>query len=100
MPSRSLVSPGQGPRLTRERCQNGIRGGFACDHRVTTVLEPQVGPATGTPSDLLVCCALGGTRTPNLLIRSQMLYPIELRARGLGRTTLGDRLRLRRLGWG
>ena len=26
--------------------------------------------------------ALGGTRTPNLLIRSQMLYPIELRAQG------------------
>jgi hypothetical protein len=25
-------------------------------------------------------CALGGTRTPNLLIRSQMLSPIELRA--------------------
>ena len=25
--------------------------------------------------------ALGGTRIPNLLIRSQMLYPIELRAR-------------------
>jgi hypothetical protein len=25
--------------------------------------------------------ALGGTRNPNLLIRSQMLYPIELRAR-------------------
>ena len=24
--------------------------------------------------------ALGGTRNPNLLIRSQMLYPIELRA--------------------
>ena len=24
--------------------------------------------------------ALGGTRTPNLLIRSQMLFPIELRA--------------------
>ena len=24
--------------------------------------------------------ALGGTRTPNLLIRSQMLYPIELQA--------------------
>ncbi len=24
--------------------------------------------------------ALGGTRTPNLLIRSQMLYPIEPRA--------------------
>ena len=29
--------------------------------------------------------ALGGTRIPNLLIRSQMLYPIELRAQsGLG----------------
>ncbi len=27
-----------------------------------------------------VCSALVGTRTPNLLIRSQMLYPIELRA--------------------
>jgi len=26
--------------------------------------------------------ALGGTRTPNLLIRSQMLYPIELQAPG------------------
>ena len=26
-------------------------------------------------------CALGGIRIPNLLIRSQMLYPIELRAR-------------------
>jgi hypothetical protein len=23
------------------------------------------------------CCALGGTRTPNLLIRSQMLYPLS-----------------------
>ena len=22
-------------------------------------------------------CALGGTRTPNLLIRSQMLYPLS-----------------------
>ena len=27
--------------------------------------------------------ALGGTRTPNLLIRNQMLYPIELRALNL-----------------
>src|SRR5262245_15724070 len=27
-----------------------------------------------------MACALGGTRTPNLLIRSQMLSPIELRA--------------------
>ncbi len=28
----------------------------------------------------LLTNAPGGTRTPNLLIRSQMLYPIELRA--------------------
>ena len=27
-------------------------------------------------------CALQGSRTPNLLIRSQMLYPIELGALG------------------
>jgi hypothetical protein len=26
--------------------------------------------------------ALGGTRTPDLLVRSEMLYPIELRALG------------------
>jgi hypothetical protein len=28
-------------------------------------------------SDLPFCSALGGTRTPNLLIRSQMLYPLS-----------------------
>ena len=28
----------------------------------------------------VLCSALGGTRTPNRLIRSQMLYPIEPRA--------------------
>ena len=27
--------------------------------------------------DLPLCSALGGTRTPNLLIRSQMLYPLS-----------------------
>ena len=31
--------------------------------------------------------ALAGTRTPNLLIRSQMLYPIELQAQSAGRRT-------------
>ena len=36
-----------------------------------------VSPAAWFISQL--CSALGGTRTPNLLIRSQMLYPIELR---------------------
>ncbi len=47
---------------------------------------PPSGPGNRTPKrrdprrggDLLR--ALGGNRTPNLLIRSQMLYPIELRA--------------------
>src|SRR6202035_463814 len=37
----------------------------------------------GVPGRLrpgLPLSALGGTRTPNLLIRSQMLYPIELQA--------------------
>ena len=29
------------------------------------------------PSDLDVLCALGETRTPNRLIRSQMLYPLS-----------------------
>ena len=29
-------------------------------------------------------CALGGIRTPNLLIRSQMLYPLSYERAGLG----------------
>ena len=37
-------------------------------------------PSRGIPDEAYVDGALGGTRTPNLLIRSQMLYPIELRA--------------------
>ena len=36
--------------------------------------------ASESDPDLDVPSALGGTRNPNLLIRSQMLYPIELRA--------------------
>ena len=32
-------------------------------------------------SDLHLCCALGGIRTPNLLIRSQMLYPLSYERR-------------------
>ncbi len=31
-------------------------------------------------------CTPEGTRTPNLLVRSQTLYPIELRAQGLFQT--------------
>ena len=34
----------------------------------------------GVTAEACLGGALGGTRTPNLLIRSQMLYPIELRA--------------------
>jgi hypothetical protein len=37
--------------------------------------------------ELRVVGALGGIRIPNLLIRSQMLYPIELRVRVTERRT-------------
>lgn len=40
-----------------------------------------------TLSDLLRC-APGGTRTPNHLVRSQILCPIELRAQGVGLVVL------------
>jgi hypothetical protein len=53
-------------------------------------------------SDLHVCGALGGTRTPNLLIRSQMLYPIELRAQRQHRTArfgLGEIRCAGQIGW-
>ena len=33
-----------------------------------------------TPSGVIFYGALGGIRTHSLLIRSQMLYPVELRA--------------------
>ena len=45
------------------------------------------------------CGAPEETRTPNLLIRSQMLYPIELRARGVvldGVRSGDNRLKCRR----
>ncbi len=47
-----------------------------------------------TRSDLRKLCAPGGIRTPNLLIRSQMLYPLSYgrlfscRTRGPGRTRI------------
>ena len=52
-------------------------------------LEKPVTPAEvrsdgmGTVIAHSLSSALGGTRTPNLLIRSQMLYPIEPRALNL-----------------
>jgi hypothetical protein len=36
------------------------------------------------PSLTSCFCEPGGSRTPNLLIRSQVLYPVELGARGAG----------------
>ena len=33
------------------------------------------------PKGFLLFCALEGSRTPNLLIRSQVLYPVKLQAR-------------------
>ncbi len=37
-------------------------------------MRPRRGAPHGTP---LLTCAPGETRTPNLLIRSQMLYPLS-----------------------
>ena len=48
---------------------------------VTPVVVPLGGAETVMAHSL--SGALGGTRTPNLLIRSQMLYPIEPRALNL-----------------
>ena len=43
-------------------------------------------PLRDLPSDLDLFSALGGIRTPNLLIRSQMLYPLSYERRaGLDR---------------
>ena len=59
--------------------------------RAEVRLAPEVGSQSGSGLPTREECnpvaradvsALGGTRTPNLLIRSQMLYPIELRALG------------------
>ena len=47
-----------------------LRAGNPALEQKKTALQQQHG----------VSNAPGGTRTPNLLIRSQMLYPIELRA--------------------
>src|SRR6185437_6966741 len=43
-----------------------------------------------SPTTLHCLYAPGETRTPNLLIRSQMLYPIELRAQSRHQTTTAD----------
>ena len=51
--------------------------GFACGYAVTCIILSQWSRMKpGAPK---------GTRTPNLLIRSQMLYPIELSAQTKGR---------------
>ena len=36
----------------------------------------------GVTDEVCLGGALGGTRTPNLLIRNQMLYPVKLQALG------------------
>jgi hypothetical protein len=40
-------------------------------------LDLKKGPLNFRATGLAQICALGGTRTPNLLIRSQMLYPLS-----------------------
>ena len=59
-----------------------------------TRLRTRRGEIVGYASNFakVVISALGGTRTPNLLIRSQMLSPIELRALE-GRHHTGQRSR-------
>ena len=80
--SRTLVFANRTPSsLTRPLAQvtapegspYGVRGGF------TDRPEPRMrGNDEGGPrSRTAFFCAPGGTRTPNLLIRSQMLYPLS-----------------------
>ena len=49
-------------------------------HRPPTAVEASSHAVDKAP-DLGECGALGGTRTPNLLIRSQMLYPLSYERR-------------------
>ena len=71
-----------GPLYTRPR---GLLAD-ACQPRATTRERPSDGSSTsgargtltGAGSDQLdLLSVLGGSRTPNLLIRSQMLYPLS-----------------------
>ena len=71
---RSGYSPSEGP----------YRGWSAWpdigdEHNLQTVARTKTKPQLAQGAS---CCTPGGTRTPNLLIRSQTLYPIELRALG------------------
>src|SRR5688572_18024231 len=68
--------PALGPALGRV----GLHSTAGCQESLRRTL---------TDCDLHVRSALGGTRIPNLLIRSQMLYPIELRAQR-GTRSVGD----------
>src|ERR1700683_214013 len=54
-----------------------LRGTVASSSRQNVRAKLTTGICAG---ELDFLSALGGTRTPNLLIRSQMLYPIELQA--------------------
>ena len=50
--------------------------------------------------DLRLLGALGGSRTPNLLIRSQMLYPLSYERSGTGQCTEALRRNVRLMaGW-
>ena len=50
--------------------------------RFVSAAPPDLESDAGSqPCDLLRCSALGGNRTPNLLIRSQMLYPLSYERR-------------------
>ncbi len=51
------------------------------EHKMTPLKAGSSKPVS-PGRDQVLASALGRTRTPNLLIRSQTLYPIELRAQG------------------
>ena len=59
----------------------GWRENLLFQNAITGHIKRSIAPHELTPLMLVLRTnAPGGTRTPNLLIRSQMLYPIELRA--------------------
>ncbi len=66
-----------------ERSQSDAQGLVRCGARVLVKAHVSARAVTVEEEKAqlkALFCALGGTRIPNLLIRSQMLCPIELRA--------------------
>src|SRR5262245_51120323 len=71
------VSPRRGLTIRRAPPPKGLVDG----RHLPQVPRRSPGHAGRKAFDLDVFSALGGTRTPNLLIRSQMLYPLSYERR-------------------